>query len=166
MDFIIGINPTQIQASTEIPAFKLGQTGCVTDNSTGEERVYMFVKFTEQPTGVGYLELVNPLTFTCTMVTSTNALLAVGFPIGSAVSLPLAGGFGWIQIYGRSQVRATAAIALGAQTNTTATAGGVSSTLTAATTAQISGVGVTTLTGAAGTTTAWLNYPIVLKAQQ
>ena len=166
MDFIIGVNPTLIQLSTDTPAFKLGETAAVTDNVTGEERIYMFVKFNEQPTAVGYLEIVNPLTYIATMVTSTNALVGNGFPIGSAVSLPVAGGYGWIQIWGKSQVRSTAAIAVGAQTNTTATAGGISSTLTAATTAQISGVAVTTLTGAAGTTTAFLNFPMVLKAQQ
>lgn len=164
-DIEIGVNVTNTRLSTESPEFKLGTTASVSD-SLGVCRDYIYVKFNEAPTAIGYVELLNPLTNTVTMVTSTNALAAIGYPIGVAVSVPSAGGFGWVQIYGPGLVRTSAAVVLGGQLNTTATPGALDDTLTAATTAQIAGIANTAVAGAAATVTSWLNYPFVSKAQQ
>lgn len=163
MDIIMGINPTSVRASTEIPEFKVGTLGSVSDVITGTVKDFMYVKSTAGITDVGYVAVVNPLLFDASMVTSTNgaAGAGVGYPVGVAQAPIPAGGWGWIQIYGSCQVRCSAATAIGTQLNTTATAGALSTTATAATTSKIGGITATTLTGGAGTTTGYLTYPTV-----
>lgn len=165
-DIIIGITPTNVRTQTEGPEFKVGTLGSTSDPVTGTVRDYIYVQASAANTDVGYLMVVNPLTFSATMLTSTNGLVNVGFPVGSPVAIIPTNGYGWLQIYGPGSGRMSAATAVGSQLNTTATAGALSSTLTATTTAQVSGIGIMTLTGGAATTAVWLNYPTVLKAQQ
>lgn len=164
-DIEIGINPTATRTQAEGPEFRVGTCVSTTD-SAGISRDYMYVSATAANTDVGYIMVVNPVTFAATMLTSTNGLAGIGFPVGSPLAVIPTNGYGWLQIYGPGSARMSAAVVLGSQLNTTATGGALDDTLTATTTAQVAGIAATTATGGAATTTAWFNYPFVLKAQQ
>lgn len=181
--YIMGIDPTQVRTSTEGPAFALGTLGCnagvdsaqtVPTPKTGSNggtdsgpKVWMYCQTSGGATGDGYIHVINPATAVGVMVTSTNggAGVGVGWPLGVPAVAIAASGYGWFQVYGRCNIRTSAAAAVGTQLNTTATPGAVDDTLTAATTSQLRGITLTTATGGAAAGAAWLNWPDIANVQ-
>jgi hypothetical protein len=161
MDIIMGMNVTASQAVADGPSFKVGTMGSISDAVTGNVKDFMYVKSTTGITDVGYVGIVNPVLFDASMLTSTNgaAGAGVGFPLGVASCPIVAGGWGWLQVYGSCQLRTSAATALGTQLNTTATAGALSATATATSTTQVSGMTLTVAAGAAALTAGYITYP-------
>lgn len=164
-DIEIGLNVTNTRTQAEGPEFRVGTTAATTDTS-GVVREYIYVSATAAPTAAGYIMIVHPTTFAADMITNTNALAGIGWAVGSPVAVIPAGGYGWLQIYGPGSFRAAAAVTAGIQLNTSGAAGALSNTLTAATTAQVAGIGNPSTQGGSGVWPCWLNYPFVLKAQQ
>lgn len=165
MDIIIGINPANVQTSTDGPAFKVGTMGSASDPVTGAVRDYMYVGSTAGVTTGGQVVVINPVTSIASPLTSTNgaAGAGVGFPV-AVVPTPIpAGGFGWAQVYGPCLIQTSAATALGTQLNTTATAGAVSATATAGTTSQVGGMTLSAASAGATTAAGYISYPTVLE---
>lgn len=182
--YVMGIDPTKVRTSTEGPEFALGTLGAnagtwgaqtVPTPDTGSNgpsatgpKVWVYCQAAAAGiTGEGYVSIINGATGVATMVTSTLAAAGagVGFQLGVPAVAIAASGYGWFQVYGRCNVRTSAAAAVGTQLNTTATSGALDDTLTAATTSQISGITLTTATGGAAAGAAFLNWPAVANVQ-
>lgn len=181
--YIMGIDPTQVRTQAEGPAFALGTLGCnagvdsaqtVPTPKTGSNggsdqgpKVWVYAQTSGGATGEGYVHIINGATGVGVMVTSTNAAAGagVGFQLGVPLVAIAANGYGWFQVYGRCNIRTSAAAAVGTQLNTTATPGALDDTLTAATTSQLVGITLTTLTGGAAAGAAFLNWPSVANVQ-
>jgi hypothetical protein len=101
------------------------------------------------------------------MITSTNAAAGagVGFQVGVPAVAMAVNAYGWFQVYGRCNIRTSAAAAVGTQLNTTATAGALDDTLTAATTSQLVGITLTTATGGAAAGAGFVSWPSVANVQ-
>ena len=121
-------------------------------------REFVFVEYgTGGATGAGYVVSINEANL-AVMATSTVSLF--GQRVGTAQAVALVDQYGWVQIYGASNVQ-TGVAAVAVQMATTATAGQVDDVVTTGT-KDITGLSLTTAKAdAAGLAPAWLNYPIV-----
>ncbi len=156
----IGIDPTRVTTNAE---FATGVRVAVEDQTTGAgTREYIYVSFAPSVTvAAGNAVIINDVTGAAVVLTAALAAAgqAAGRRVGiapAAVSSSTSTQYGWIQIYGRTSLMATAAQAV----NTALTTTGVAGVLGAAGVA-ITGVVVTTV--GAGTTpvNGTLNYPFI-----
>jgi len=158
MSYIIGITPSQVWTSTEIPPFRPGQRG---KDDDGNE--YLFVQADASGVTQYYSAVVTTTAFVVDMIDTTNS--APGAQAGGIVCVPqvaiAASGYGWGLICGVGSVRTAASAAKGTLLNTTATAGQLDDDATAGA-EVINGIALTAATGgAAASTVAYLTYPNV-----
>jgi hypothetical protein len=158
MSYIIGITPSQVWTSTEIPPFRPGQRG---KDDDGNE--YLFVQADASGVTQYYPAVVTTTAFVVDMIDTTNS--APGAQAGGIVCVPqvaiAASGYGWGLICGVGSVRTAASAAKGTLLNTTATAGQLDDDATAGA-EVINGIALTAATGgAAASTVAYLTYPNV-----
>ncbi len=158
MSYIIGITPSQVWTSTEIPPFRPGQRG---KDDDGNE--YLFVQADASGVTQYYAAVVTSSAFVVDMIDTTNS--APGAQAGGIVCVPqvaiAASGYGWGLINGVGSVRTAASAAKGTLLNTTATAGQLDDDATAGA-EVINGIALTAATGgAAASTVAYLTYPSV-----
>lgn len=160
---LIGLNRTDIEAATDIPAFRLGSVGGYDDPDLGYQE-FVYGRAAGAVTGLGYL-CVEVTGFDFAMASTTTTAPGSSGP-GSrcaAAQTALADNeYGWFQIYGKGSVRTLASAAKGTRLNSTATAGAVDDDGTAGA-EQILGLVVMTATGGAAATNAdaMLTYPVV-----
>lgn len=122
----IGLSASQVIASTDTPAFRLGTVGGYDDPTNGYQE-FVYGRAAGAVTGAGYL-CVEATGFDFAMVsTTTTAPGASGFGsrCGAAQAVLADNEYGWFQIYGKGSVRTLASAAKGTRLNSTATAGAV-----------------------------------------
>ncbi len=156
----MGIDPTQVWASTDTPPWGLGDV--VFNKTSAGEKGYVFVQDSGSGiTGDGYVCIMDGSAYTAAMVTDTLSAPGAGQGklCGVARAAIAASGYGWLQIYGPGTIRTLTLCAAYTQLTTSATAG----TLDDATTAGlevVDGMALDTATGGATANTAgWLNWP-------
>lgn len=159
---IAGINPTQKWAATAVPEFKLGQVAGY-DHPTLGYQEFVFGRANGAVTGRGYLCL-EQTGFDFVMASTTTSAPGASGPgsrCGSAQVDLADNEYGWFQIYGKGPLRTAAATAIGTRLNTTGTGGAVDDDGTASS-EQIIGLVLMTLTGGAATSEdAMYSYPVV-----
>lgn len=176
----LGFDPTRVRTSAEGPEFKLGtvmwegDVPALSSSAVGVTggtggafegvKAYIYVKASGAITGDGYVCLISPAApYTAAMSTDTLSApgAGVGKPVGVARAAIADGGYGWLQIYGVSEILGFTAAAAFTQLTTHATAGQVDD----ATTAGLEVVDGMTLTeavgGAPGLAGGFLNFPRV-----
>lgn len=159
----IGIDPTQITASSAVPAFRLGSVGGY-DHPTLGYQEFVYGRANGAVTGLGYVVL-EQTGFDFVMATTTTSAPGASGPgsrVGAAQAALADNEYGWFQIYGKGSVRTLASAAIGTRLNTTATAGAVDDDGTTGS-EQIFGLVLLTATGGAQATNsdAVFAYPVV-----
>jgi hypothetical protein len=160
---IIGINPTQITAATDVPAFRLGSVGGYDDPVNGYQE-FIYGRADGAVTGAGYL-CVEETGFDFVMATTTTTAPGASGPgsrAGAAMAVLADNQYGWFQVYGKGSLRTLASAAKGTRLNSTATGGALDDDGTAGS-EQIFGVVLGTATGGAAATNAdaLFSYPVV-----
>lgn len=159
--YLIGIKADDVRTNAEGPAFAVGSLGA---NTTSEgPKIYMYVKASGAITGDGYVVNIDGSNFTAAQATTTTT--APGAGQGKMVGVARAAiadtGYGWVQVFGAGVVRVAASAAAYTNLNSTATAGQIDDDGTAGA-EVIDGIVLDVANGgAAGTVTAWLNWPKV-----
>lgn len=159
--YLMGISPTAVLTSTDVPAFDVGQIGFVID-TTGTKG-YVYVQDSGAGiTGDGYVCLISSAGVAIMASTTTSAPgTGAGKQAGVARAAIAASGFGWIQIYGPGTVRTLTLAAAYTLLNTTGTAGCLDDDATASS-EVIEGMIIDTATGGAtANTSGFLNWPKV-----
>lgn len=121
---VIGINPTHIEAATDVPEYRLGSMGGYDDPSLGYQE-FVYGRANGAVTGKGYacVELTG-FDFALATVTQTTAGTAgFGTRIGVAQAALADNEYGWFQVYGKGTLRTLASAAKGTRLNTTVTGG-------------------------------------------
>lgn len=121
--YIAGIKADNVRTSSEGPEFSVGTMGTV---STSEgPKVYRYVVSAGGITGAGYVVDIDSSSNDAAMCTTTTTApgAGAGKAIGVGVAAIAAGGYGWVQVYGRCVVRVAALAAAYTLLNSTATAG-------------------------------------------
>jgi hypothetical protein len=159
----IGIDPTQITASSAVPAFRLGSVGGY-DHPTLGYQEFVYGRANGAVTGLGYvcLEQTGFDFVMATVTTSAPGASGPGSRVGAAQAALADNEYGWFQIYGKGSLRTAASAAIGTRLNTTATGGQVDDDGTASS-EQILGLVLLTATGGAAATNAdaVFAYPVV-----
>lgn len=158
MSYIIGITPTEVWASTDIPPFKPGQRG---QDSAGNE--YVFVRADSGGVTQYYAAVLTSSAYVVDMVDTTNS--APGASQGAPVVIPqvaiAASGYGWGLVNGLGSVRVLASAAKGTRLNSTATAGALDDDGTAGA-EEVTGIALLAANGgAAGAVSALVTYPYI-----
>ena len=160
---LIGLNRTEIEAATDIPAFRLGSVGGYDDPSVGYQE-FVYGRAAGAVTGLGYL-CVEVTGFDFVMASTTTTAPGSSGPgsrCAAAQSALADNEYGWFQIYGKGTLRTLASAAKGTRLNTTATGGALDDDGTAGSEA-IFGVVLGTASGGAAESNvdAILSYPTV-----
>lgn len=160
---VIGINQTDVTASSSTAQFRLGTVGGYDDPTNGYQE-FIYGRADGAVTGAGYL-CVEATGFDFAMASTTNtAPGASGFGsrVGAAQAAMADNEYGWFQIYGKGSVRTLASAAKGTRLNSTATAGAVDDDGTTGAEA-VNGLVLGTATGGAAATNAdaIFSYPTV-----
>lgn len=123
----IGINPTQIQLATDVPAWKLGTLASYDDPVDGY-REFIYGMSTATLT-LGQVCVEGILNSNWSAITTANTapgqLGGHGSRAGVVMAAMTAGQSGWFQVMGKCSALTAGAVALGTRLNTTATAGAV-----------------------------------------
>jgi len=157
----IGISPATVQASTAIPAFRLGTKGRLeTDDGTKE---YVYVHAAEAITAAGYACQIDSA-FEAQMVDSTSSApgVGVGARVGAAMAAIADNEYGWLQVYGKGSIRTLASAAVGTMLHSTATPGALDDAATSGL-EPIIGLFLGTATGGSAATNAdaYFSYPVI-----
>ena len=160
---IIGLNRTALDASTAIPAFRLGSVGGYDDPSVGYQE-FVYGRANGAVTGLGYAcveETGNDFAL-ITVTKTTPGTAGFGSRVGVAQAAMADNEYGWFQVYGKGALRTLASAAKGTRLNTTATGGALDDDATAGSEA-VFGVVIGTATGGAEATNtdAIFSYPTV-----
>lgn len=159
---MIGLNRTDVLASTSTAFYRLGTVGGW-DDPNGGYKEYLYVHAAEAITGAGYLCIVDS-GYEAEMVdtTSTAPGAGVGCRVGAAQAAVADNEYFWIQIYGKGSLKTLLSAALGTRLNSTATAGQVDDDGTSGA-EPIMGLTLGTATDGSATlnTDAYFNYPFV-----
>lgn len=160
---VIGINPTQIAASTAVPEFRLGTRGGY-DHPTYGYQEFVYGRADGAVTAAGYL-CAEETGFDFKMIdttVSTPGTSGPGTRVGAAQAALADNEYGWFQVYGKGSVRTLASAAKGTRLNTTATSGAVDDDGTAGS-ESILGLVLYTATGGVAATNAdaMFSYPVV-----
>jgi hypothetical protein len=160
---IIGISPTDYQASTAVPAFRLGTVGGY-DHPTKGYQEFVYGRASGAVTGAGYV-CVEATGFDFVMATTTTTAPGSSGPgsrVGVAQVALADNEYGWFQVYGKGTVRTAASAAKGTRLNSTATGGQVDDDGTAGS-EQILGLVVMTASGGAAESNVdgMITYPVV-----
>jgi hypothetical protein len=159
---IIGISPTQITAATATAAFRLGTRGGY-DHPTLGYQEFVYGRANGAVTGLGYVCL-EQTGFDFVMASTTTSAPGASGPgtrVGAAQAALADNEYGWFQVYGKGSLRTAGAAAIGTRLNTTGTGGALDDDGTASS-EQIFGVVLLTLTGGAATSSdAMFSYPVV-----
>jgi hypothetical protein len=162
---VIGINPTQISAASAVPEYRAGSVGGYDDPVLGYQE-FVYGMATAAITGAGYVCVEGILNANFSMITTANTaagqLGGHGSRVGVAMAAIPINQYGWIQVWGKANIRTAASAALGTRLNTTATAGVVDDDGTAGA-RPVLGAVLKTATGGAEATNAdgRLCYPSV-----
>lgn len=160
---LIGLNRTDIEAATDIPAFRLGSVGGYDDPSVGYQE-FVYGRANGAITGLGYacVELTGFDFALATVTQTTPGTAGFGTRIGVAQTAMADNEYGWFQVYGKGTLRTLASAAKGTRLNTTATGGALDDDGTAGSEA-IFGVVLGTASGGAAESNvdAILSYPTV-----
>lgn len=168
--YIMGIDPTTGQTSTQGPAFRVGSLGAVVEapslytapmsgsGSTAGEfegpKVFVYVSAgagitAGQAVQIDYLSEATP----------TGALASsTGYRVGVATCDIESGGYGWVQVYGRADVNVVASTAVGAAVSTSGTAGALDDLTSGAGLRPVTGLYIGAVDGTVGS--AFLNWPV------
>lgn len=170
--YITGIDPTQAQTSAEGPSFRVGTHGAVvqapglytapmsesgtTAGAFDGSKVFVYVQATSSLTAgqavvVDYANAAVPLA--ASLTNSTGKRVAV------ATSDVDAGGYGWVQVFGKAEANVIASTAVGGAVSSSATAGSLDD-LTAGTTHRpVTGLHIGAVDGTTGSV--FLNWPVL-----
>lgn len=161
MSALLGISPTDVVASTGIPAFSVGTIGVV--NGSDGTQMYMYVHAAEAITGAGYVCVVDS-DYEAEMLDTTSSApgAGAGARVGAAQAVVADNEYFWIQIYGKGSVRTLASAAAGTELTSSATPGAVDDATTAGL-EVINGLTLGTATGGAEATNTdgYFNFPHV-----
>lgn len=172
--YIMGIDPTQGQTSTQGPAFRVGSLGAVvqapglytapmsntgtTAGSFDGPKVFVYVSAGAAITA-GQALIVD---HDSEAAPATATLGAAGTGTGKRVAVATcdidSGGYGWVQVYGSADVNAVASTALHTKLSLSATAGSVADLATTGS-IVVDGMTLDALSSTAGH--AFLNWPVV-----
>jgi hypothetical protein len=160
---LVGINPTQIQLSTDVPAFKLGTLASYDDPIDGyREFLYGTSTATITANQVCVEGVLNAnFSAITTANTAAGQLGGHGSRVGVAMAAMTAGQSGWFQVLGKTSALTAGAVVIGTRLNTTATAGAVDDDGTASSRALNGIVFKTAPAGAAVSPDVRLFYPTV-----
>lgn len=158
MSYVIGIAPSEVWTSTEIPPFRPGQRG---KDDDGNE--YVFVRADSGGVTQYFAAVVTTSAYVVDMVDTTNS--APGASQGAPIVIPqatiAASGYGWGLVSGLGSVRVLASAAKGTRLNSTATSGALDDDGTAGA-EEITGIALLSANGgAAGAVSALVTYPYV-----
>lgn len=158
----IGVDITQILASTAIPQYQVGTLARVEDITDGT-KYFLYCHASEAITAAGYLCLVSS-SFEIQMVDSTSSAPGVGqgLSVGAAMAVLADNEFGWIQVYGKGSVRTLQDAAVGTDLTSSATPGAVDDATTSGL-EVINGLSLGTLSGGSAETNAdaYFSWPTV-----
>lgn len=172
----MGIDPTLVRTSTEGGAFILGTLGAVAGTSTmytapmgttgstaganTGPAVYVYVTSAAGVTA-GNVVLINGTTTDAVAASATSGASGTGLgkQVGIAVGTIAAGGFGWVQVYGKSTFLVVAATATNAAVSLGGTAGAFDD-LVADGSIVVSGVQISAVNSTTGT--GFLNWPVTV----
>lgn len=158
--YILGIDPTRIWASTDIPGYTVGQLAV---DNVG--RIYQFVSGNPAvDVSINNFVRISPAGVIATLSTTSSAPgTGQGHPVGLVVSLEdiPTNGWGWVQRFGAGLAQGNAATGAAANTelNTTGTAGRLDDDATAGS-EVVPGV-VLRLTASGNLADCFLNWPYV-----
>lgn len=121
--YISGIKADNVRTSSEGPEFTVGTHGFVM-TSEGP-KAYRYVVSAGGVTGAGYVVDIDSSSNDAAMSTTTTTApgTGAGKAVGVGVAAIAAGGYGWVQVYGRCVVRVAASCAAYTIINSTGTAG-------------------------------------------
>lgn len=159
--YISGIKADNVRTSAEGPEFQLGTLGFV--NGSEGPKAYRYVTSAGGVTGAGYVVDIDSSSNEAALITTTTSApgTGAGKAIGVGVAAIAAGGFGWVQVYGRCLVRTLALAAAYTILNSTATAGALDDDATVGA-EVIDGLVLDVATGGAPASTAgFANWPKV-----
>jgi len=162
MQGTIGLSPTKVTASTDVPEFRVGTVGQIDDEDDGT-KLFLYVHAAEAITAAGYLCVVDSAGEAEMVDTTSSAPGAgAGMRCGAAMAAIADNEYFWIQIYGKGSVRTLASAALGTALTSSATPGAVDDATTAGL-EVINGLSLGTATGGAAATNAdaYFNFPHV-----
>lgn len=169
----MGIDPTLVRTATEGGAFKLGTLGAnagastmytapmgTTGSTAGADTgpcAYVYVTSAAGVTA-GNVVLINGTTSDAVAASATSGASGTGLgkQVGVAVGTIAAGGFGWVQVYGKSTFLVVAATATNAAVSLGATAGAFDDLVVDGSIA-VSGVQISAVNSTTGT--GFLNWP-------
>jgi len=112
------------QRVSSLQEYPIGKKVCDQTAEGPKEYIYCLAD-ASGVTGDGFVCLIDPATFTATMITTTNAAPGTGTGklVGVARRAVPASNYCWLQIYGAGNVQVLASAVLFTRLNTTATAG-------------------------------------------
>jgi len=162
----MGIKPTSVVAAGGVPEYGVGQraAGAASVNAGGVlgMKEYIYVQDSGSGiTGEGYICVFDPVAGTAVMATTTNTAGGTGQGklFGIAQAAIAANGYGWLQIYGLTNVNVLTLAAAYTQINTTATAGTADDDATAGA-RVLHGLNLTTARGAStGLAPGFISWP-------
>lgn len=120
MQATIGISPAAVQASTAVPAFRLGTIGRTETDDGSKE--YIYVHASEAITAAGYMCQVDG-SFECQMIDATSSAIGQGARAGAAPAAVADNEYFWLQVSGKATIRTLASAAIGTGLFSTATPG-------------------------------------------
>lgn len=169
----MGIDPTQVKTATEGGAFILGTLGANAGGSTmytapmgttgstaganSGPKVYVYVK-SAAGVAAGNVVLIESTTGDAVNASATTGASGTGMgkQIGVAAATIAAGGFGWVQLYGKCTFLVVAATAPNSPVSLGATAGAFDD-LTTTGSITVTGVQISSVNSTTGT--GFLNWP-------
>lgn len=171
--YVMGIDPTLVRTSAEGAAFQLGTLGALAGNSTmytapmgttgstagvnTGPAAYVYVASAAGVTA-GNVVLINGTTSDAVAASATTGASGTGMgkQLGVAVGTIAAGGFGWVQVYGKAIFLVVAATATNAAVSLGAVNGAFDD-LTTTGSITVTGVQISAVNGTTGT--GFLNWP-------
>lgn len=174
--YVMGIDPTLVRTSTEGGAFQLGTLGAnaglstmytapmgTTGSTAGANsgpKVWVYVTSTAGVTA-GNVVLIDGTTSNAVAASATTGASGTGLgkQVGVAAATIAAGGFGWVQVYGKATFLVVAATATNAAVSLGGTAGAFDDLVVDGSIA-VSGVQISAVNSTTGT--GFLNWPVTV----